>query len=362
MITRHNYESYFILYMDNELDSGMRRQVEDFVEKNPDLKEELELLSQFKLVPDESVIFEGKETLLRTGAIGSNDMSGFEEWLMLYLDGELNPEEELQIQELINSNPAVKEAWEQLQKTKLQPEKIVFEDKQSLYRHEELRPTRFLPLAWHRVAAAVIFLLLAGSLVVILNNNKQSSTDKAEIVKTTPSPGQDKENTVSPVQESGTKEAVAPGPVEITAPVNNTILARTESIPVNKITSPKEQTPVTNAREEKEELVINENNKPSNQLPQPLNRDAIAFNENPEKNINANTPLTNESVTSISPQPSDIIQTSYDDAELGKASGKKTNLRGFLRKVTRTFEKRTNIAAADDDDRLLVGGLAFKLN
>jgi anti-sigma factor RsiW len=38
-IDRHNYEEYFILYMDNELSSDDRGQVEEFIQKNPDLKE-----------------------------------------------------------------------------------------------------------------------------------------------------------------------------------------------------------------------------------------------------------------------------------------------------------------------------------
>ena len=42
-------------------------------------------------------------------------------------------------------------------------------------------------------------------------------------------------------------------------------------------------------------------------------------------------------------------------------SGKKNKLRGFFRKVTRTFEKRTNIKATDDEDRLLLAGLSIKL-
>ena len=43
------------------------------------------------------------------------------------------------------------------------------------------------------------------------------------------------------------------------------------------------------------------------------------------------------------------------------AGQKKNKLRGFFRKVTRTFEKRTNIDATDGDDRLLVAGLSIKL-
>ena len=53
-------------------------------------------------------------------------------------------------------------------------------------------------------------------------------------------------------------------------------------------------------------------------------------------------------------QPLTEIETDGND-------GKKNKLRGFFRKVTRTFEKRTNIDPTDQDNRLLVGSLAIKL-
>ena len=36
-------------------------------------------------------------------------------------------------------------------------------------------------------------------------------------------------------------------------------------------------------------------------------------------------------------------------------------IRGFFRKATRIFERTTNIAAANEDDKLLVGGFAINL-
>jgi hypothetical protein len=63
-ISRHNYEEFFILYLDNELSIAERRMVEDFAEKNPDLKEEMDVLLQSKLVPNQNIIFKGKNELL----------------------------------------------------------------------------------------------------------------------------------------------------------------------------------------------------------------------------------------------------------------------------------------------------------
>jgi hypothetical protein len=124
----------------------------------------------------------------------------------------------------------------------------------------------------------------------------------------------------------------------------------------------------------KNEEIIADNNKQTNNLPQPLqNRTiitndvptkAIAKNDTPDKIDNSNTSLTKSDVTTNNPQPSDIrtasLTSNADDADFDQPNGKKSKLRGFFRKVTRTFEKRTNIDPTEDD-KLLVGGLAIRL-
>lgn len=55
-INLSNYEEYFILYMDNELDAARRQMVEAFVSLHPHLAEELEMLISTKL-PVEEISF-----------------------------------------------------------------------------------------------------------------------------------------------------------------------------------------------------------------------------------------------------------------------------------------------------------------
>src|SRR5687768_439821 len=68
VITRDNYEAYFVLYVDDELNAAERKAVENFIQQNPDLEEELVMLQQSVLRADEKIVFEQKESLLKGSA------------------------------------------------------------------------------------------------------------------------------------------------------------------------------------------------------------------------------------------------------------------------------------------------------
>src|SRR5689334_8821552 len=120
-INRHNYEEFFILYLDNELSSGERRQLELFVQQHPDLGEELQMLQQTRLDVDTSIVFEKKEILMKSATQGFINSDNYEEYLVQYLDNELNDEQKAAVEIYANNNPAVKSELDLLLKTKLQP-------------------------------------------------------------------------------------------------------------------------------------------------------------------------------------------------------------------------------------------------
>ncbi len=64
-----NYEEFFISYMENELNESERLMVETFIEKHPELKQELALFEMTKLTPDESIAFPNPEILYRKKAL-----------------------------------------------------------------------------------------------------------------------------------------------------------------------------------------------------------------------------------------------------------------------------------------------------
>jgi len=64
-INRHNYEEFFLLYVDGELSAPERKLVELFVQENADLANELQMFEQTKL-PTETMLFADKSTLYKT--------------------------------------------------------------------------------------------------------------------------------------------------------------------------------------------------------------------------------------------------------------------------------------------------------
>jgi hypothetical protein len=376
-INRHNYEEYFILYMDNELSSDNRRMVETFVQQHPDLKDELELLQQFKLTPDTSITFLGKEELLKessafsgTGGESLITINNYEEWFVLYADNELTPSQKEKAEGFIATHPSVANELALLQKTKLQPETIVFPDKESLYRREE--KVRRIPAIWWRVAAMLLLAVGLATFVLVRNKTKEPG----EIVSS-PKDGK----TIAPVVDDKVKienkdVAVIPGDnkfpeekiVTIPAdkkqtPLYQTALNKNDNDSRNNITGNEKEIKDNRQQVIKQQpVIVTNNNKPDNNLPKPDNnpytikkdetKNAVAKEDPPKENNEPNNSLTNQGVTPDATQPSDYRLASND--------GKRNKSRGLFRKIVRTFEKRTNIGTPDDDGRLLVAGFAFK--
>lgn len=376
-INRHNYEEYFILYMDNELGSDDRRMVEAFVQQHPDLKEELDILLQYKLEPDASVVFNGKEELIKVNGDAPITLRNYEEWLVLYLDNELTPDRAKTVEQFINDNPAVKQEFVFLQKARLQPETIIFPYKESLYRKEE-KP-KVVPFPWIRVAAAVLIIALGITSVIVFSGRKSSDVNINEnVAKTIPAvkeqqqpvnnnPANDSGNPGTADKQINNQEAIAGTGKEVLSPA---IKQRDKNLAASQNKNIAEKNtvagnPVTNNKTGQQAIAKNDDNNPSNNLPDASNNpnvnknDATAYTANPsiETNPPQETVITTPVVTYVI--PASYKNTDSDASQLEEGSSNKKG-RGLLRKIARTFEKRTNMSATDDN-RLLVGGLSFKL-
>jgi hypothetical protein len=191
-INRHNYETYFLLYVDNELSAVERKTVEQFVLENSDLKPELQLLLVTAL-PAESFQFNAKDSLYKN-EINQQD---FQENLLLHLDNELGSVAAGKTEVLIAADSSIKNEWELLKQTKLDAnEKIVFANKQILYRHERGRlvAIRFWRVA---VAAAILFACLITGISLLKKDRPAENTTAKKLI----SPSVEK----NPVNNTGLK-------------------------------------------------------------------------------------------------------------------------------------------------------------
>ena len=172
-INRYNYETYFLLYVDNELSAVEKNSVDEFVQSNPDLGEELAMLFQTVLQKDD-ILLNKKMSLYNKEPLSSD----VKEKLLLCLDNELNEVEKNEITNLIKSSKPVSAEWNIVQSVKLFPDSsIVFEDKKSLYRTEKGRLV-FLP--WRKLLAAAI-LVGVGLWGVLMYLNSSSNISNQAI-------------------------------------------------------------------------------------------------------------------------------------------------------------------------------------
>ena len=174
-INRHNYEEFFLLYADNELPADQRRAVEDFVEQNPDLKEELNLLNELRLEPDTTIFFDNKESLLQPVNFKDDaaPITEDEEKILSFIDLELSAAETTELNQKLADNPGLRTELELFTKTKIRPDlSVVFPDKSLLYRSSQEK-TRVIRMTWVRVAVAAAIILVAGLLWI---NNSVDET------------------------------------------------------------------------------------------------------------------------------------------------------------------------------------------
>lgn len=374
-ITRHNYETFFLLYVDKELPAAERNAVDVFVQENPDLQMELALLQDTVMSADD-IVLDKKGWLYM-----EEDITALQENLLLYADEELNPSEKKTIEAILATDIAAQKEWTVLQQTKLQPDmEVVFADKQSLYRKE---PGRVVAFKWWRVAAAAVLLgfgIWTG--VSVYKNSNTTKTGTEELANS-------KKNNSGQIQTDDTtgNTAITKQPDEkqaaenitsTTAEKNNedqsteNIKSAVEKSNNQHVASPKENTTVQN----------NPNKKPDNNLPKPAlqninnsnSNEVTAQNVLPSNNNSSRVSGNNDAVVKITPRENrtvienlnsktdpdnitalQVVNTNKTaDGEdnnrylnVDDDKQKRTALGGFIRKAKRVLERNTNVKTGD---------------
>ena len=117
-IDRSNYEIWLIDWLDGNLNNNQIEQLKLFLKENPDLQEEYEELTPFRL-NSPKISFQHKNQLKKT--LRDLSDSQFEYLSVAYLENDLSDEEKTDLLESIEQNKERKSSFESIQKIKLYP-------------------------------------------------------------------------------------------------------------------------------------------------------------------------------------------------------------------------------------------------
>ncbi len=153
-INRDNYEAYFIDYLEGNLNENLTDDFLEFLQKNPELKEELALVQSVSLEP-EKINFTKKELLIKE----KYDVEEvFDEMAVALLEDDISTEEKVEFERYLSAHPEKQQQVGLFAKTKFIPdESIVFSKKNQLYQ----RTLGLKVYLWSARAAAVLLLALA---------------------------------------------------------------------------------------------------------------------------------------------------------------------------------------------------------
>jgi hypothetical protein len=356
-INRNNYEEFFLLYIDNELCVQEKNAVDVFLKENPDLQEEMLMLQQSVLIPDEAV-FADKQSLLKQLAI-SDEM---QQQLILMLDNELDKKASGKLLGLVEKDAVLKQEWQILQQTKLPAaEKIIFEDKAILYKEEGGRVISF---KWWRIAAAAL-LIGFGVWGAFNYSNKPANIQTPETVTNKPA------KAAAPVIVTDDKKEQP-----VTQDKNSTVdnaaaINQTQQDEKIKSSSSFKTKIVTDDANKQKKAALKQVNDvakqpaikavPDNNLPKPSleNFNSIPRNNNDvaivppaedksktDEVINAEEPATKNDFAS------QIKYIDSDTENQDEPKGVKSKIGGFFKKLKRVVERKTNTKSGDNSFKI----------
>lgn len=376
-INRHNYENFFLLYVDNELSAAEKTAVDVFVMDNPDLKAELDMLSMTSLAP-EQMSFPGKEQLFKNEFVTIS-----QEQLLLHLDDELSPADKKILEAQLASDELLLAEWNYLQAVKLDPaDKVSFPDKKSLYRYENDRVVTIRYWKW-AVAAA----LLGTGLFVGISIVSKSDLNKETNTIATKTEANGKEKKPTPVNTIDTKDQ---GNQKASLAANDSRPNVVEpSVSNIEVVQPKQKKTVTvTSRElnnDSKNVAVSNQQKPvikeTNNLPKPYfeninnqksnENNSTAVHDSKEQMLKKNEPsnvdiakldpalstgkpLTAPDVNILSEMPNSFAKTaslSISEPEsndnhilfMNEEKVSRSKISGFIRKVKRIITRNANI-------------------
>ena len=340
LINRDNYETWFLLYVDDELTAQEKTSVEHFIAANPDLKETLHILSATKIKDDITLSPDFKASLAKS--------TYSEASLLMYIDGELEKEDQQALEQLATTDTTLQKAVLRLENTRSTPDdSIVFPDKSILYK-EETSQIPFIHGTWYRYAAAAVLLLLLTVCGWWVSDTSIYTANKTEVprVKKQEAVTRMQSNSIANIADSaGTfpNTATTTKQPKLSAPpekFNKRILEQQENVLVKVNPQPiKEMQP---AELPKSEPGIEKTNRFTESVTVVSNANTTAVVVEEEKQIEPRK-KSPQTVAQFAPTVYDASDLFEDDRNRQRGVFK-----GIIKQIKRNIERRAPIQSKDN--------------
>ncbi|MBN1822386.1 MAG: hypothetical protein JXR31_13205 [Prolixibacteraceae bacterium] len=173
-ISRNNYEAFFLDYLEGNLEEIYVDEFIEFLQQNPDLKEELENFRAIAIDSSEEK-FPNKKNLYKekydSVPLFNNTSVGF-------LENDLTESERSEFEEYLNKHPEKQKDFQLFQKTKLvADDSVIFKKKSSL------RKSTTAQKLWAYTIRIAAILILVFAFSVLLRQHSEIETPPPQIVK-----------------------------------------------------------------------------------------------------------------------------------------------------------------------------------
>ncbi|MCF6366379.1 MAG: hypothetical protein L3J35_09265 [Bacteroidales bacterium] len=193
-INKHNYEAFFLDFIEGNLSESQIKDLNKFLTGNPDLKDELESFENI-ILKAETVEYTQKENLIKQTQSQFFEITQFEYLAIADTEDDNTKAEKLELHKELNKNPCKIKEFKLIKNTKLLP------DNNNIYPYKTQlikRTVSFYVKVSSYVAAAVITLLLMlnqfysntnnsnsfgkQSISIAVNNKKAFENDSEKII------------------------------------------------------------------------------------------------------------------------------------------------------------------------------------
>lgn len=203
MITRDNYESFFLDYLDGKLEENLVDEFLRFLKQNPDLRNELHLFENIHL-PANKVVFPGKNHLYQPEE--SEEAALCETELIAYMEGDLKGVERESFETRIARHHELQKEYNLFSKTRMVADtRIKYPGKEILYRKSGV----FVLMKRVAQVAAIVLILWGFHSLFQTGDQTRLPIANRQISLENPVPDRIKQSVRTQKAETGEKLAIA---------------------------------------------------------------------------------------------------------------------------------------------------------